>query len=209
MVTEGPPDTWRNYIEKTKDNPPRPFLIEALEFVKERGAALDMGPGALNASKYLLDQGFRSVIALDAKPVAVEIAQSLPQDRFNYIISSFEQFNFPLNAYDLINAEFSLPFSTPQEFDRVFDAITHSLKEGGVLTGQLFGDRDEWANNPRMTFHTEAQARKVLGKLNILKFLPDERDGKTAEGNPKHWHIFHFIAQKTLPPSGTSLSVVR
>ena len=33
--------TWKDYFENTKNNPPRPLLIKALELVKKKHEALD------------------------------------------------------------------------------------------------------------------------------------------------------------------------
>ena len=72
----------------------------------------------------------------------------------------------------------------------------YSLKKGGVFCGQFFGVNDEWSKNPKMTFHTEDQAKKLLDGLEIISFKEVEEDSTTANGTPKHWHIFHIIAKK-------------
>jgi hypothetical protein len=91
---------------------------------------------------------------------------------------------------------FALPFTGPADFESVFSEIKGSLKKGGVFCGQLFGMNDEWSKNPKMTFHTEAQVKDLLDDLEILSFKEVEEDSTTANGTPKHWHIFHIIAKK-------------
>ncbi len=188
--------TWQNYFEKTKSKPPRPLLVKALPFVKERRKALDLGSGALNDTVFLLKQGFEHVTAVDREPVAKEIAAALPADRFEYVIATFETFPFPTKTFDLVNAQYALPFIAPEKFAEVFANITNSLVEGGVFTGQLFGDRDGWSAKPGMTFHTLAQAKELLSGLEILSFEEEENDQPTAAGVMKHWHVFHFVGRK-------------
>jgi SAM-dependent methyltransferase len=190
------PAPWKDYFQNTKNNPPRPLLIKALEYVTEKGAALDVGAGALNDSKYLLSQGFQRVTALDKNDVAQEVAKTLPADTFEYIISSFEEFHFPQNMFNLVNAQYALPFIHPKDFKRVFEDMRHSLKKGGVFTGQFFGDRDGWKDNQNMTFVTREEAEQYLRDLEILSFEEEERDKKTAAGEIKHWHVFHFVARR-------------
>src|SRR2546423_774466 len=97
------------YIEACRFDPPRPLLIKASALAKRREHALDAGAGALNATKYLLSAGFAHVTALDASPHAQKVAEELPREQVNFVLSRFEDFAFPENAYDLVNAEFTLP----------------------------------------------------------------------------------------------------
>ncbi len=187
---------WNDYYEQTKNKPPRRSLVKAMLYVIEKDAALDIGSGALNDSMYLLSEGFAHVTALDKEPVAEEIAKTLPQDKFTYVIQSAEDFTFPKDAHNLINAQFSLPFISPIRFDDVWKEITASLKKGGLFVGQLFGDRDEWSTNKNMTFHSKKEAEKLLAYFHVVDFEEDEEDRPTAAGNLKHWHVFHFIARK-------------
>lgn len=188
--------TWTEYFEQTKNQPPRSLLVEALKFVLEKDEAIDLGSGALNDSKYLLEQGFKHVAALDKEPVAKEIAEKLPKEKFTYIISDFETYSFPVNKFDLVNAQYALPFIKPEVFENVFHNIVASIKADGILVGQLFGNRDEWKNKENMNFHTLEEAKGMFLDLEILYFEEEEKEKPTAAGIMKHWHVFHFIARK-------------
>lgn len=190
--------TWKTYYDKTKSAPPRPLLVKALPFVSEKNSALDLGAGALNDAQYLLSEGFEHVTALDSSPIAQEVADTLPPEHFLYVISTYENFDFKKEAYDLINAQYALPFNPPESFDRVFQDIITSLKPCGVFTGQLFGIRDEWnVPNSNKSFHTKEQVENIFSDLEILGFREEEGEKPTAAGPMKHWHVFHFIARKT------------
>lgn len=186
---------WSDYYKATQSKPPRSLLIKVLEYVKNKSKAIDVGGGALNDTKYLLDQGFE-VTVIDESPLMEKEAKNIPSDKLQAITTSFEEFNFPKEEYDLASAMFALPFTAPQHFTEVFEKIKSSLKKDGIFCGQFFGDRDEWKTNPNMTFHTKEQAEELLKDLEIISFKEEEKEDKTATGGMKHWHIFHIIARK-------------
>ncbi len=187
---------WQTYFELTKSKPPRGLLVEALTHVSNRGHALDLGAGALNDSLFLLKEEFEHVTAVDREALAQTVADKLPSEKFTYTISKIENFEFPSEKFDLVNAQYALPFVSPESFDEVLEKIGGSIKRGGIFTGQLFGDRDEWRTHADMTFQTEDKTRKLLSDFDLLFFKEDEADRPTAEGTMKHWHVFHFIVRK-------------
>ncbi len=188
---------WKTYFENTKDSKPRRLLVEAIGHVKEKNEALDLGSGALNDVRYLVSLGFKHITAVDHEPIAKDIIKHFPSDIVNYVISTFEDFEFTKEKYDLVNAQFALPFSPQDTFEKLFDSIIFSLKPGGVFTGQFFGIRDEWnTGDKNRNFHTKEDAEKLLSKLKVVAFKEEENDKPTASGVMKHWHIFHFIAIK-------------
>lgn len=189
---------WKKYHQKTKNNPPRKLLIEALTFLESRKSALDLGAGALADSKYLLEQGFAVVTAVDKEALATEKTELPQSSKFEYVILPFEEFNFTQDAYDLVNAQFSLPFIIPEVFESVFANICSSLCTDGIFTGQLFGDRDEWNTNINMTFHQKQKAKDLFTNFELIAFTEKEHDSKTALGLLKHWHIYNFIARKKI-----------
>ena len=186
---------WKLHQEHTKQKGPSPLLIKALRSVEHRGKALELGGGALNDSRYLLDQGFE-VTDIDVAEPSSDLMADLDPNKFHFIQSTFADFSFPAEEYDLVSAFFSLPFNPPDSFDRVIASIKGSLRASGVFCGQLFGDRDEWSSRTDMTFHTIDQAKSVFEDMETLLFAEFERDAKLASGEPKHWHTYNFIARK-------------
>jgi len=47
-----------------------------------------------------------------------------------------------------------------------------------------------------MTFHTTEEAKSLFKDFEVLDFEEEEKDGQTADGHAKHWHVFHLIARK-------------
>ena len=185
----------KTFAELTRDRSPRPLLVRALTHVAKRDKAVDLGAGALNESRYLLDEGFRHVTAIDHEPPPPYAAE-LPKDRFRYVSGDMEDYSFPDAAFDLAIAFFSLPFLHPEVFARVFAEIAQSIKTGGIFAGQLFGERDDWSDNPKMTFHSAETTRELFRDFRLIELAETEEDGKTVRGDDKHWHIFYFLYRK-------------
>ncbi len=186
---------WAEYYEITRSKPPTKLLIGALGYVKHKNKAIDIGGGALKDTRYLLKKGF-DVTVIDKSELMAKEARKITSEKLHYFIEPFDQFNFPENTFDIASAMYALPFNSPYTFNNVLAKIKHSLVKGGIFCGQLFGTKDQWSGNIAMTFHTKAEAKKLFSDMEIINFTEEEYDGKTANGTPKHWHIFHFIVRK-------------
>jgi tellurite methyltransferase len=184
---------WEDFYNITKDRPPWPLLVQAISLIRRKQYALDLGCGAGRDTRFLLGQGFK-VTAVDNDSHAIALLANFPQDRLRAVQASFEAFEF--ETYDLINAHFALPFTSEDRFHEAFARIKLALNAGGIFVGQFFGVNDEW-NTPGnlMTFFTREQAEAELKDLRILEFREEDVDSHVADGTPKHWHVFHIIAQ--------------
>ena len=186
---------WDRFYSATKDSPPWPLLVRAADLAPKTSDALDLGAGAGRDTRYLLERGFQ-VTAVDAEAGAVALLRSLAHERLRVIQSTFQDFAFPPATYDLISAQFALPFIPRGHFAGVFTRLKGALAPGGVFAGQFFGVHDQWNTPDRdMTFLTRAEAESFLADLDILEFTEEENDGFTAVGAPKHWHVFHILAR--------------
>ncbi len=185
---------WEDFYKITKGRPPWPLLVQAVSLLSNGKYALDLGCGAGRDTRFLLEQGF-TVTAVDSDPHAIALLAAFPQDRLRVVQSSFEAFEF--ESYDLVNAQFALPFAPEDRFHEVFARIKLALNAGRIFVGQFFGVNDEW-NTPgnQMTFLTREQAEAELKDLRVLEFQEEDVDSHVADGTPKHWHVFHIIAQK-------------
>jgi len=185
---------WEDFYKITKDRPPWPLLVQAISLLRRKEYALDLGCGAGRDTRFLLGQGLK-VTAVDNDSHAIALLANFPQDRLRAVQASFEAFQF--ETYDLVNAHFALPFTSEDRFHEVFARIKHALNADGIFVGQFFGVNDEW-NTPgnQMTFLTREQAEAELKGLKVLEFHEEDVDSHVADGTPKHWHVFHIIAQK-------------
>lgn len=187
---------WQNYYNLTTKRPPSPLLIKAIAFVKNKGAALDLGAGALKDSRFLIAQGFDKVIALDKERAPKDLYDRFSK-KFEFIQYSFEDFPFSNFKFDLVNAQYSLPFTNKNDFNKVWKQLKESLLPGGIFVGQFFGTEDQW-NTPRtkMTFHTKAEVVDLLSGLQVLELVEEKKIKKLANDEKKFWHIFNVVARK-------------
>jgi hypothetical protein len=197
QTEERRPERFAAYIAARRFDPPRPLLIRAAGLAEPKDHAHDAGAGALNATRYLLSAGFKHVTALDSSPASQTVAAELPREQVRFVLSRFEDFDYPDRAYEFVNAEFSLPFISAAAFPSVFTKLMDSVKIGGLFTGQLFGPNDSW-NLPEsaMNFHSRSDVERLLRGWTVLELTEEDRPGKTKLGEDKHWHIFHIIARR-------------
>jgi hypothetical protein len=132
---------------------------------------------------------------VDRNPDAFLYLQDIQQEKLTLVLSTVETFSF--ENYDLINAQWALPFIRNDLFEETLSKIKRALRSDGIFTGQFFGVHDTW-NGPSATinFCTREQAERFLQDLRIIVFREEDADGVTALDEPKHWHVFHFIARK-------------
>ncbi len=196
---------WPGYFEVVLGKPPRETLIDALARFEAQGAppgfAVDFGCGEGRDSAELLRRGWR-VLAIDGHESAFEYLNKrtdFPRaarepGRFETLTARMEDAKWP--ACELFNASFSLPFVDPANFDEVWARIVESIKPGGRFAGQLFGERDTWAALSDRSHQTRARVDELLSAFKVEHFQEEERDGGDCLNNPKHWHVFHIVAQK-------------
>ena len=52
--------------------------------------------------------------AVDTETFSPDFLDDREKERFHFTDSTFERFAFPVSAFDLVNASYSLPFSPPE-----------------------------------------------------------------------------------------------
>lgn len=227
---EGRREAWGDYYEQHAGRGPRPELLAAVEAVKGDGlplankAALDIGAGNMLEAKALLDAGFGRVVATDMTDGAERAAASLQmdvndfatdQERLDFIKLTNEQLAERLEpaSMDLVVSYYCLPFTKPESFPMLWQAIVGSLKPGGVVSVTLFGDHDTWAQKthadgsrayPGMSFHARNEVDALLAGLEDVQINEDEHDGVTNDGIARHWHTYSVQARRPASPSTPS-----
>jgi SAM-dependent methyltransferase len=193
--------TWEGYYEWIEGREPRPLFVEALGKFKssttDKPHAVDLGCGDGTETLALLEEGW-TVLAIDREPAAISYVQSKVQDELQTHlktrIQSFKDLNLP--DADLVYAGFSLPFCRPEYFDRMWANVADHIRPGGRFVGQLFGIRDTWAEEPKMTFHSSEQVKSMFVDDFEIEALEEIEEEGEAFSGPKHWHIFDIIARK-------------
>ncbi|MGF1511883.1 MAG: class I SAM-dependent methyltransferase [Myxococcota bacterium] len=202
---------WRDYTLTTLNRAPRENLVAGLRLLSagakkaEARSALDLGAGAGNETRHLLAEGFR-VHAIDADPFAVAVMEECARQqglaaRLTTQQATFETMTLPEASYDLVNASYALPFARPETFPKVWTRVVESLTEGGVVTAHFFGPEHGWAENPKMTFFSEAELRALLAQhpLEVRFFEETNAVVETATEDPTRFHVFEVHAVRRSP----------
>ena len=173
---------WSKYYNKHSKRQPRDLLIRAISLSFQKENALDLGSGNLIESRFLIQNGFNNVIAVDSALQTKTFLDFPEEKKINLIIEDFHQYQFPVNYFDLVNAQFSLPFHGKKDFKSFFDNIIKSLKPGGIFVGQLFGKKDSWNTlNSNLVFHSKEEIIDLFSQVNILELEEEEKDGSSIK----------------------------
>ena len=156
--------------------------------------AVELGSGAGVEARFLAENGFE-VHSYDADPSVAdayaELARSLPISHTTADLAQIE--TFP--AVDLVLSCATLPFVRRDEFPALWRRILDSLRLGGILAVDLFGDRDDWASTDG-TFLSRDEVEQLLRGTDVLELVEEEREGRSFSG-PKHWHTYRVLARRT------------
>ena len=185
---------WKRFVELTTGQPAWPQLVRAAALFERPGDALDLGAGAGRDTIHLLSRGW-SVTAVDASAAAVAALRRIHAPRLRVVASTIE--DFEPETYDLVNAQYSLPFVPPARFDAVVETLRDAVRPGGLMCVVFFGPRDEWnrAGN-QITFSVQADVRRLFAAWDMAELDEVEEDGRTADGAAKHWHVIHATARR-------------
>jgi len=112
---------WQVYYDHHKDRPASALLRSALPRVSTgelSGHAVDLGCGAGNDSRYLLEAGWR-VLAIDREENAINrvatLCEGFPKGQLHTRVQAFESLA-PLPQSSLVFAGMALPFCHPEHF---------------------------------------------------------------------------------------------
>lgn len=194
---------WERFLAATRGQPAWGRLMKAAAMFSTPGEALDVGAGAGRDTAYLLEHGWR-VTAVDASAAASKLLRTLgPGDRLQVVHSAAE--DFEPATYDLVNAQFSLPFIPPASFAETVARLQKAVRPGGVMAVTFFGPRDEWnVAGSEMTFATQAEVAALFRDWDVVDLEEIEEDGTTATGGKKHWDVIHVIARSRREPPPAS-----
>jgi hypothetical protein len=194
------PADWGDFYRYTAGRKPRPLFLKGMAAVAsaglEPGDAVEIGFGDGTESVALLQDGWR-VTAIDPTPSAATILRDkVPAellDRLEIVTSSAEAAHLP--EFDLLYAGYALSFVPPDRFAGVWASIREHQRPGGIITVNVFGVHDTWANDREMTFIDRAAALALVDGLEVIAMDEEDADGPSASG-PKHWHLFDIVARR-------------
>ncbi len=202
---------WDEYYDQVADREPRELLVEALDLIATHDGtdgdrprqAVDLGAGAGTETLSLLRAGW-AVHAVDVTASSIARVRHRAEQagvaaHLTTTTAPFDRAG-PLPAATLVLSSFSLPYSTPTAFPTAWRLATDAVVAGGWLAVTLFGDRDDFADNPTVTTLPEDEIRRMLDGFDVLSWEVVDEDAATAAGEPKHWHVVSVVARRS--PSG-------
>ena len=179
---------------------PRPLLLKTLNlFGNYVGRAIELGCGSGSDTIKLLESGW-SVCAVDAIPNGFENIKSkisshqLSQVEFRQ--EYFENLTMSVASADLIYSNLSIPFCRPERFDEFWTEIIRAINVDGRFAGNLFGDKDDWADRTDTTFKTKEQVYHLFRDFELEYFDEILKHGQVGASSVKQWHIFEVIARR-------------
>jgi len=198
---EPPQGKWSTYYSATQGRPVRDVCRRAhLAFEQLNGGnrlAVDLGCGSGVESRYLLEQGWR-VLAVDEQAEAIEALCATVSvgscERLSTQIAKFEDLELP--TADLIWAGNSLPFCPAAKFPDLWSKLVASLKPGGRLAVELFGERHAWRISPGITVQTREDVERLCQDLEFEYLDEVDADRMTFSSGIQHWHAYRLIARR-------------
>lgn len=175
--------------------PQHPLYNElAKHLPDEPGHALELGCGTGQGCEFFVARGWR-VTAIDIDPRAIEATRERVGDSAAVVLIQGDIVEVPFAASEAVAAGFVLFFLNPEQFAATWRRMGEALQQGGVLLVQFLGPNDDWASRGGLS-HDRAEVEDLSAGYEVLHHEEVERDGKTAWGESKHWHVHHVIARK-------------
>jgi len=188
--------SWEIYYKKFYNKPPAPLLKIALENNSyNKSWAYDLGCGTGSDTRFLLKKGWH-VCAVDREDSALQI---LKKDcaKFNQLTCLQEDFtNLVFQSCELIHGTYSFGFAGDEGFNQLWHKMVASLKSGGTISGELFGDQDDWKNSGRVKTLSHLELEKLIEGFEILYFDEEHFRGPTALEVQKNWHVYSIVIKK-------------
>lgn len=202
---------WPGYFKSVLGKPARDTTLKAIELFARDAATNSRGPATGMSSLFavdlaagegrdtieLLNHGW-TVLAIEMLAEGITLLRDRTppahRSRLHTQIANYAHAWWP--KCDFLNSSFALPFCPPDQFDPLWRRITTSIRPGGRFAGQLFGDRDSWGRCGHTLPHSRAQVEHLFADFDFEQLTEEEKDDATADGQPKHWHVFHIVARK-------------
>jgi tellurite methyltransferase len=189
-----PVGSWEEYFASTRDLPLHPLYRVLEPYLPTEGRVLELGCGVGTGARWLAERGLQ-VHAVDALPEAFDETTKPPNLTFE--CTYMQALDLPPASYDVVVAGFCLFFLTREELAAFWPRLVAALRPGGLFMAQFLGERDDWARDYLAQTRPELEA--MLAPFEVLHWEEAERDGKTSQGTPKHWHVHHLVARPSRP----------
>lgn len=217
MATEAPFKIYDGRIHLAKDIRrgaimPSPFLREAVAIRPCPGQAIDLGCGGGKDTFFLLQQGY-FVVALDVNQQALDTltgwvcsprnlgwdSQDAVSSRLKVVRASYEDYPLPEEAFDIVNAAATFYSNPPEFFQNGFQTILRSVKQGGILTCDLLGEKSRIRNSKyNGTRHRREELTMLFEPLQISKVVETDNEAVDDRGQINRWHLYRVMVYQPI-----------
>lgn len=194
-------------LEEAKKGQAHSSLLQVLNSEEirtgSRDLAMDLGCGYLEDTRAMANH-FKHVIATDIRPESGVIHKKLSPGNVEFHCVDHLNYDFPTNACDLINAQYSLFFTSRENLMILMEKIKTSLKPGGVFVGTFLGPDDSWNKEPFLSdpdfpksFLTKEEVAGLFSGMSEVMMEEKKTTGPGRRGgSPKKWHVFRVVFRK-------------
>jgi len=165
----------------------------------EGGFALDLGCGEGKFSILMAQNGL-TVDAVDESAIKLNVLRDTKGILdIHTFCEDVGRFNIPVGKYKTAVARNIFPFIKDKEIvKKIITSVATGLTSGGKFGLTLFGPKDAWAPNPKMSFFEHSEILSTLEKagLELIDKEEYEGEGYTMANEIKHWHIHTYITRK-------------
>jgi 2-polyprenyl-3-methyl-5-hydroxy-6-metoxy-1,4-benzoquinol methylase len=165
------------------------------------GKALAIADGEGRNSVWLAEQGLQ-VNAFDFSPIALEKAKKLAQQKnvsVDFECSDWQSYAWPKSEYDYVVGIF-FQFADPDERTELFAKMDHSLKPGGLMIIQGYGEKQLQykTGGPGVieNLYTESLLKKAFQNYEILDSCTYEKEIEEGDGHDGMSALVGFVARK-------------
>ena len=170
--------------------------------IKNNISALDLGCGAGNNTKFLIDFGFKNITAIDGSATAIKFAKKrIKQKNCKFLIGDYIKMNLSKKKYDLIVDRLSLSHNTKKKISYMinnnlkikkngyFISYLFSKKHSEFKTKKFFKNAMKLKSPITASFYNKYEILKLFKNFKIIKFYHNvTRELKSNHIN-SHWIV--------------------
>jgi SAM-dependent methyltransferase len=193
---------WDPYYGRTENGKVWGPLDRVVDLVKARHLELtagDYGAGAGRGSRYLLEQGFQRVVAVEPADEAQRYLQRLlPLGNLEIVHTTLEDYlrTAEPNQFGLVNAGLVFPFIDPRLLPEVIEGTLRTLKSGGLVSADLFGPKNVLPSRAGSRHLTSSVANKDAAAALFRGWKNVDITEIDRPGENTHIHNFSLIAER-------------
>ncbi|MEK7185060.1 MAG: class I SAM-dependent methyltransferase [Patescibacteria group bacterium] len=188
---------WERYHHQVGENPNSLVVHTLSDFVTRRESSLDLGAGNLRDSKFLKNQGFTRLVAVDNSDESLEFAT----EGIELHISPIEIWKPEKDTFDFAFSCNTLFFLDRLQVGEVFRNVLAGLRSGGIFACNVLGEEDGWvAQGKQVSWFNEKQVIELCVGFEVLGISESKKNSFTLNelgySIPKLWHQISIVAQK-------------